>query len=482
MPRVNLLISLIFIAFLATGSARAELPNLNEDSLGGLTLDKEYQLGRNWVRSLRRQAPLMEDPASTYYLEQLVWKLAANSQLNDLRLEIVTLDNATFNAFAVPGGIVGLHGGLLLAAENEGELASVVAHELAHLSQRHFAAQLEQQRQSKPLVLAGMLAGILLSAADSDAGTAAITSTMAANVGSQLAFSRRNEQEADRIGMQTLVASGYNPHAMPGMFSRLLDSYRFASRPPEFLSTHPVSESRIADSEGRAAQLAGNNKSPKQDPLLFSLIKARLTANYHSNPASLTATLEDSLENAGNNVERQRLRYALYVAAIYAGQFDTADNAYKQLDNKSRKHWLVQLTRAEKAIAIQDTATAISILRKQLSLYPDNFPLQQRLAEAYQQSGDASSALKLYRKLALKRPTDANIHYQIAEVYGLTGDIAGVHRSRIEYFLLTGDIDSALRQIKFARRERGLSETDRQQLEQLELEAKEIQKQMKMEL
>ncbi len=469
---------MMLLGLLTQAPARADLPDLNEGSYGGMTLDTEYQLGRNFVRSLRRQAPLMRDPASSWYLEQLVWQLAGHSQLGDTRLEIIGLDNPQFNAFAVPGGIIGLNGGLLLSAHNEGELASVVAHELAHLSQRHFAAQVEQQRQSKPLMLAGMLAGILLSSVSGDAATATITSTLAASSSAQLAFSRRNEQEADRIGMQTLIDSGYNPHAMPKMFGRLLNNYRYASRPPEFLSTHPLSKSRIADSEGRAAQLTGNDSTPFKDPQLFGLVKARLTASYDSNPARLAQTLAGQ-QQAASGKNHRLLGYARYAAWVKASQQDKANASWQQLDKKLQRHWLVQQTRAEQLLDAQQPGKAVQLLKTQLALYPGSFPLQQRLAEALHQNGQIKASLKLYRKLALKRPTDVHLHYQLAELYGLAGDKSGVHKARTEYFMLVGNIDKAMRQIKFARREKGLSEADKQQFDQLEHEAKEIREQMK---
>ncbi|MCV6590870.1 MAG: M48 family metalloprotease [Marinobacterium sp.] len=476
--RTFILTSSLLLLTAITSQAQTALPEISHDSYGGITLNKEYQLGRNWVRSLRRQANLMKDPAGRWYLEQLVWQLAANSQLADHRLEIVTLDNKTFNAFAVPGGIIGLHGGLMLYAHSEGELASVIAHELAHLSQRHFASQLEQQRRSKPLILAGMLAGILLSTVDSEATTAAISTTLAASSSAQLSFSRRNEREADRIGMQTLAASGYNPHAMPMMFGRLLTHYRFASKPPEFLSTHPLSENRVADSQGRAAQLSGNDITPYKDPLPFHLIRARLQIQYDSNPARRVATLKDRLQRS-KGITRARLRYALYIAQVQAGQFKQADQSWQQLPSPLQQHWLVQLSRAEQQLLQQRPNDAVRQLQNPLSLYPDNWPLQLRLAEAYHQAGNIKAALKLYRQLAQQRPTDVDIHYQLAELYGLAGNVAGVHRARTEYFLLVGDVSKALRQLKFAQREKGLTPSDIKQFEQLEQEAKQIRKQMK---
>ena len=163
---------------------------MNDASSATVSLDAEYRLGRNWARILRAQAPLLDDPISYQYLEDLLWRLLPKSQVQDRRLELFLLDNPTFNAFAVPGGIIGIHSGLLLAAETEGELASVIAHELAHLSQRHYAQRLEEERRNRPLMLAGLLASILVAAADTQGGMAVLSSTMGANAQGQLAFSR----------------------------------------------------------------------------------------------------------------------------------------------------------------------------------------------------------------------------------------------------------------------------------------------------
>src|SRR5690606_25881880 len=170
--------------------------------------------------------------------------------------EFVLLDSNQLNAFAAPGGIIGVNGGLFLHAQTEAEYASVLAHELAHLSQRHFARGLEaQQRMALPL-MAALLAGVVAAAAGAgDAGMAAILSAQAAAMQEQRRFSRQNEQEADRIGLINLERAGYDPNAMPRMFERLMRQYRFDRKPPEFLLTHPVSESRVADTRNRAEQM-----------------------------------------------------------------------------------------------------------------------------------------------------------------------------------------------------------------------------------
>ena len=241
----------------AFGAEELKLPNLGENSTSLFSPEQEYQLGRAWLRMFRSQVPTLDDPLIHDYLENLLYNLATHSELQDRRIELVVVENPVLNAFAVPGGVVGVHTGLMLYAQSEDELATVLAHEIAHLSQRHFSRGVEQQKKQQPLSLAGMLAGlVLIATTGSSAGMAALSASQAAAIESQLRFSRANEQEADRIGMQTMAEAGMDPHAAPAMFERMLTATRYSSgnRVPEFLRTHPVTTNRIAETRARAAE------------------------------------------------------------------------------------------------------------------------------------------------------------------------------------------------------------------------------------
>lgn len=186
-----------------------DLPSLGDSSSGIVSPEQEHQLGRAWLSLLRAQVPQLSDPQLKDFVERSVYKLAESSQLQDRRLEFVLLDSPQLNAFAAPGGIIGVNGGLFLHAQTEAEYASVLAHELAHLSQRHFARGLEEQKRMQLPLMAAMLAGVVAAAAGAgDAGIAAIVSTQAAAIQAQRRFSRQNEQEADRIGIVNLERAG----------------------------------------------------------------------------------------------------------------------------------------------------------------------------------------------------------------------------------------------------------------------------------
>lgn len=470
-----LLLSIPTIALTTAKSSHAStsLPTLSTP-FGSASLSAEYQLGRNWARILRGRAPLLNDPLTFHYIDELLWDLVPHSELSDRRLELIVVDNPTFNAFAVPGGIIGVHSGLITAAGSEDELASVLAHEIAHLSQRHYAQRIEEERRNRPMVLAGVLASILIASADPQGGAAALTGTIGAQAQAQLNFSRRNEEEADRIGMQTLVASERDPRAMPQMFARLQRNYRFyGQRPPEFLLTHPVTESRIADSLNRAESLPP--VTPRPMSIDFELIKARMEVHLSNQPGEILqrylAEAKDSHSGKGH--------YGVLLAALRTSDLEMARNALEQLPNDWRQHIYVKLTEIELLLAENDFTTAQQRSKQMMSLYPGSYPVMKTHAAVLYQSGDAAQAVPVYRRILQNFPTDVDSWYQLAEAEGLAGNINGVHEARIEYFLLTGNIDNAMQQVTFAKRERNLQPDDLARLEQLEEQTIEIRRQLK---
>jgi predicted Zn-dependent protease len=449
----------------------SELPVIaNSSSI--ISLEEEYQLGRVWARMLRGSAPEYGDPIVVNYLENLLWQLAETSQLQDHRLQLVVLNNQSLNAFAVPGGVVGVNAGLLLGAQDEEELASVLAHELAHLSQRHYAQQLEEARNNTPLMLAGILASILVASADSQAGLAGLSSTMAASQQAGLAFSRRNEQEADRIGMQNLVESGFDPFAMPRMFSRIQRSSRFlGQKPPEFLLTHPVTESRIADAESRARQLP---KPQFQDRRYdFLLIQKRIQVNFAKQPDQLVSGYKESAADDPTS------RYGLALALIRDNKFTQATQTLDQLPDELKNHLYIKLTRAELLLKAEQYDAARKLSQHLYQLYPDSYPATLLYAQILRADNDAKAAVKIYQQLSQSHPNNSFIWYELAETYGLAGNTLGVHEARTEYFLHIGAIDKAMQQIDYALREKNLTEIDIARLKQRKKEAEDIREQIK---
>ncbi|WP_286238979.1 M48 family metalloprotease [Neptuniibacter halophilus] len=465
----------VILGSVTISHAAQQLPDLGGSGYSVISTQQEYQLGRAWVRMLRGSAKLSEDALASQYIEELTWSLVGHSQLNDRRLEILLLDNPKVNAFAVPGGIIGVHTGLILAAENEAQLASVLSHELAHLSQRHFAAQLEEKRRNRPFMLASILGSILLTAADPEAGIVGLQSSMAANIANQLSFSRDNEREADHIGMQTLISAGYAPQAMAAMFEQLQKQARFSRLPPEFLLTHPITQARISDAQNRAQAYSPAGK--RSNSLDFNIIRARLQTLYAAEPKKL---LQEYLNQQQQN-DHDGIRYAVAYSAIKNENFALAEKNMAAFSPAFRAQLSAKLLQAEMLMAQEKYRDAAEQLTRLRQIYPGNRAISYTLADALLKTNRPAPAVEIYESLTESNPNDSHAWYLLAEAYGLEGNIVAVHEARIEFFLLTANIDRALRQIEFALREKSLTEYQRARLEQRKEEALEIRQSLEMD-
>lgn len=450
LPRVIALVMGLSLALPATGQwtepaweSEAGLPSLS--SPGSRAADgEEYRLGRAWLRQFRARAPEWQDPLAQAYVESLVSRLAPHSGLGGSELVVTLVDSHRLNAFAVPGGVIGVNAGLFAFAEQEAELVSVLAHELGHLAQRHYTRGRARAEQTQVPAMAAMLAGMLIAAAGGgDAGIGVAMGSQAAFIQDQLAYSRRYEQEADRVGLQVMAEAGYDPEAMASMFRAM---QRLASlqggTPPEFLLTHPLTESRISDTASRAAQLAG--KGGRED-LQYHLVRARALLAIHQRDPGQAAT-----RLAQGDTPREAGRYL--DALISAERGDTA-TALRRLDVLARELpdlTLIPASAAEVAFAAGRTDDAIERSRRLLRLVPGHVPTTLILAEALLQR-DPDEAWRLLRDLAERRPEDHRVFALLTEAAGRSGREALGHLARAEHQQLTGRITDAIRQLGVAR-------------------------------
>jgi len=438
---------LTLACLLTTPAMTNELPSLGDSSSGIVSPEQEHQLGRAWLSLLRGQVQQLSDPLVKDYLERSVYRLAETSQLQDRRLEFVLLDSPQLNAFAAPGGIIGVNGGLFIHAQTEAEYASVLAHELAHLSQRHFARGLEAQQRMQLPLMAAMLAGVVAAAAGAgDAGIAAIVSTQAAAIQAQRRFSRQNEQEADRIGLINLERAGYDPRAMPDMFGRLMRQYRYDQKPPEFLLTHPVSESRIADTRNRAEQYPDGGV---QDSLRYQLMRARIQLKFESTPGLSAKRFRAMLSD---DPGLDAARYGLALAQIASGQLEDAASNLQPLLEKMPDDATYNLAQIELDITANRLQAAQQRIERLLQLYPGSYPVRQANIDLLTKQNRLDQAERELDKLVEVRRNDPDVWYQVSEIRGLTGNIVGLHQARAEFFALVGDYDQAIEQLDFAKR------------------------------
>jgi predicted Zn-dependent protease len=438
---------LTLTCLLATPSMASDLPSLGDASSAIVSPQQEHQLGRAWLSLVRGQVSQLDDPQLKDFVETSVYRLSETSQLQDRRLEFVLLNSPQINAFAAPGGIVGVNGGLFLYAQTEAEYASVMAHELAHLSQRHFARGLEAQQRMQLPVMAGLLAGIVAAAAGAgDLGIAAIASTQAAAMQEQRRFSRQNEQEADRIGLVNLEKAGFDPRAMPSMFERLMRQYRYDRRPPEFLLTHPVSESRIADTRNRAEQYKAAGIT---DSVRYQLMRARVQLIYEETPGVAAKRFRNMLDE---NPQMEAARYGLAIAQIKSGQHKDARETLQPLLAGAPNDVSYNLAQVELDMAANRLGDAQSRITRLLSLYPSNYPVNQAHIDLLMKQSRTQEAERALDDLLKTRGKDPDIWYQVAEVRGLVGNTIGLHQARGEFFALVGDYNQALEQLDFAKR------------------------------
>jgi len=438
---------LTLACLLAVPSHADDLPSLGDASSSIVSPEQEHQLGRAWLGLLRSQVAQLSDPQLKDFVETSVYKLAETSQVQDRRLEFILINSPELNAFAAPGGIVGVNGGLFLNAQTEGEYASVLAHELAHLSQRHFARGVEAQQRMQVPVMAAMLAGIVMAAAGAgDAGIAAIAGSQAAAIQEQRRFSRQNEQEADRIGILNLEKAGYDPRNMPTMFERLARQYRFDAKPPEFLLTHPVTESRIADTRNRAEQ---SKLGGKEDSLRYQLMRARVALIYEETPGIAAKRFRAQLTE---NPKSDPARYGLALAQIKAGQLNEARETLKPLIDKAPNDITYNLTQIDLDITNNRLPDAQQRVDRMLGMFPDNYPLNQVRVDVLLKLNRNAEAEKSLNSLLKNRPDDPDIWYLVAETRGLNGNTVGLHQARAEYFALVGDFRQAIQQLDFAKR------------------------------
>ncbi len=444
-------LTLAILLAITTPAAQAELPDalpeLGDASSSIISPQLERKIGRDFLKQINAGLPTIEDPLLKHYTLRHMTKLAQHSELDDKLLSVALIDSDQINAFAAPGGVIGINLGLMLAAEDVHEYSAVLAHELAHLSQRHFARGIEEQRSQALPNLAGLLAAVMIGAlGGGEAGIAAISTAQAAAQANQLRYSRGREQEADRIGLNTLVNADMDPNAMGRMFERMQRQYRFSRRPPEFLLTHPLTESRIADARGQAQRYPSIAYDDSEE---FHLMRVRAQVYYAQSPQNIAKQFRRTLRSEPNNRVAQ---YGLALALAEAGEATEALVIADQLFGNQPDLLLSVAAYADLLIKSEKIDQALRLLSHQLVLNPDNRPLAMLYADGLAKAEEYDQAQAVLARQSVVNANDADVWYNLAEVAGQAGDILAVHQARAEYFVLHGSYQRAIQHLEYARR------------------------------
>jgi predicted Zn-dependent protease len=432
-------------------SASNDLPSLGDATSGLISLEQEHILGRSWLRNLRRHASTLHKPVLTEYTENLIYRLASKSQVNDRRFEIVLVDNKQLNAFAVPGGVIGINAGLFLHANTEAQFAAVLAHELAHLSQRHFARQVEEGRKQAPIAMATLLGSIMLLATNNtEAGFAGLMTSQAAAAQWSLSYSRDWEREADRIGFHTLNEAHFNPHGMPDMFRQMYDAHKYSQRPPEFLLTHPVTENRISDAAARVDAITTKNPATNTEQNIeYDLMRTSLLINYRKQSHNLSY-YKDQLRNSKDAKQRTLAHYAIALLLIEQKKFKQALVQSNALLANDKHRISFQVLNNEILFDLGREKQAMDQLRDLLRQNPDNHPLTILYSDLLFKQSKFHVAADTLRRHAQIRKNDPSVWMKLSETEGKAGNSIALFRARAEFLFLTGQSEKALKQLESA--------------------------------
>ncbi|KXF81234.1 beta-barrel assembly-enhancing protease [Enterovibrio coralii] len=431
----SVLIASLALSSPAFATSYNDLPEIGTAAAGTLTVEKEIEYGDAYMRMLRASQPIVNDPLLSEYVTSLGNNLVASA--NDVKtpFEFFLIRNRDINAFAFFGGHVALHTGLFLHAKTESELASVVAHEIAHLTQRHLARAMEEQARQTPLTIAAMVGSLMLAIAAPQAGIAAVQATTAASIQGRINYTRSNEKEADRIGIETLSRAGYDVNAMPRFFSRLSDQYRYASKPPSFLLTHPLPDDRITDTRSRAQQYP--QRSVPMSPA-YHLARARVIARFAGIDSNASLDWFNRALKKASPAEAQSLNYGKALVYIDTRQFDKAKELltplYKAQPNN--RFYLDAMTDLD--VAQKQFEPALARLNKALDSQPNNPVLLLNRDYVLVKGENYKEAIVGLERFTHRNPKDVNGWSLLQEAYEHSGDQAGGLAAQGELYALQG--------------------------------------------
>jgi predicted Zn-dependent protease len=431
-----------------------DLPNLGDASGQVISPKQDKELGAYFMRQIRQAGLVLDDVETTSYLEALGHKLAIHSENPGYGFTFFLVDDASINAFAGPGGYIGANVGLILAAESESELAGVMAHEIAHVTQRHLARSFEAQERMSLPTTAAILAAILIgAAADPGAGAAALTAASAAGMQRQINFTRANEKEADRVGIQTLADAGFDPYGMPAFFERLQkNSKLYGTRPPEFLSTHPVTTNRIAEATSRADTYP---KVKEYTNLDFLLLQAKLRVNNFDNPKQVLADVRRYEGKSGGKSPVEQYEFALLLSKNEQHSEALPIMQKLQKNDPDRITYRLALTRILRAT--KQEREALDIYEDTLELYPGELTVILPYATTLMAAGDADKAYSLLSEITSDNQADPKIYKLLAQAAGATSHPIQTHTAMSRYYFLNGYTNQAIEQLKLAEKSPGLS-------------------------
>ncbi len=431
----------------ANSFANSQLPDLGTAANNAFSIDKELKYGDAYMRIIRSSAPMLYDPVLEQYITELGNKLVAHATDVKTPFTFFMLRNDEINAFAFFGGHVGVHSGLFLYADDESEIASVLAHEITHVTQRHLARQVEASKKSGPATIAGVLGAILLTVAAPQAGIAALATTQALATQAKINYTRSFEKEADRIGTRVMVDAGFDPEAAFTFFNKLAARYRYSSKLPEMLLTHPLPESRISEARNRASHYP-HRYIP--DNINFQLAKARIQVRFSSyNAHQVLGIFDDQLKKE---------TYAFKDAALYGKalslfrleKYTEAAAIIDKLLSKDPENLFYLDTKSDLLLEAHQYSKAITMLENQQRLKPTSDVININLANAFLEDNKPQKAIPLLQQSIYLDKQNVLAYQLLFEAYKKEENPSLEHYTKAELLALSANYKGAIDQLNYA--------------------------------
>jgi predicted Zn-dependent protease len=430
----------------------SNVPDLGQRSHLSLSIETEAILGQAVMQQLRASDQLVQDLVVDEYLQGLSRKLSRALEKLDLHLDyqlkFFGFESSVLNAFAFLGGHIAVHTGLILALENEAELAAVLSHETAHIVQRHLARIVTDNKKMMPLTYAQLLGALLIGALGSpEAGSHIAQAAMGAHAQRLINYTREHEKEADRIGIQIMAKAGFDPKSFPEVFRILSQKTRFNEAPPEYLLTHPVHEARIADSTNRLKQL--QYEPIPSDPLFFQLVRARIAVESHENVKQGLKRFKEMLDKHQNQ-DNEAYVYAYALSLGKNKQYEEAEKMILALEEKHPEVWVFPLSRAELNIESGHYDAAIAILKPLFDKHSRLHPIVVKYTEALLAANQTAAAEQILSKHRKSHPNDSQVLQQLVKSYSVLKRPVQLHQTQAAWLCSRGEFDAALKQLDFA--------------------------------
>ncbi|MCG8435003.1 MAG: M48 family metalloprotease [Gammaproteobacteria bacterium] len=436
---------------------QSELPQLGTAGGGSISLTQEYELGKQIVNQIRKADGIFYDPLLNEYIHSLGYQLASVNNSDGQPFGFFIVKDNRVNAFALPGGFIGVNIGMILRTEKESELAGVMAHEVAHVTQRHIARRFEASKGMTLKTIGALLGAILIgmSGAGADATNAAIALAQGAAIQGQIDFTRENEYEADRVGIATLYQAGFDPEGMVSFFEKMQQRSRiYSDIIPEYLSTHPLSISRITEARNRARQLDG---APYRENRSYEFMRARLYALTAEDEHGALAYFQP--DEGQEQSDSQAYGEAIVLTRF--GKPRKAERIFKRLMEKYDDIIALHIGLAEAQLAADRGSAAIATYEAALKLFPRNEPLINSYATALVQTDNPSKAHGIMVDLVTNKETDPENYRFLAFISNEADNNGDSHFYMSEYYLQLGEPFLAMDQLRLALKVDGLTEAQK---------------------